>query len=146
MRRVVRIGAALGVCAVMAQTAREVVVHGFRVPDYDEAGSLRSQVFGERARQLGDGYVEITGLRVETYIDGDSSRVDLLVESPQCRYHERRRLIDSEETLVMTRDNLTISGRGYTYDPQSEQFTILNEAEVVIRGAALGTATGEENE
>ncbi len=137
MRGTLFAGIALAALAVAGLTAREVVVHGFRVPNYSEEGVLQSQIFGETFRDIGDGYVEISGLRVETYIDGDRNRVDVLMRSPLCRYSERLRRLESDDTLFITRDNITITGRGYTYEPDEEKFTIFNESKVVISGAEL---------
>ena len=46
-------------------------VSGFRVPDYDEQGELRAQLYGEHAKVLDEGEVEITNLKIELYQDGE---------------------------------------------------------------------------
>ncbi|MCK5676670.1 MAG: hypothetical protein KAH99_06605, partial [Verrucomicrobia bacterium] len=46
-------------------------ISGFRVPDYDEQGKLRAQLYGEHAKVREGGEVEITNLKIEMYKDGE---------------------------------------------------------------------------
>ena len=55
-----------------AQTQDEAQVQtvtGFRVPDYDEDNNLKSQLFGDFAKVLPNGVIEITQLKIDFYGD-----------------------------------------------------------------------------
>ncbi len=133
MTRRGRILAAAGLglaAAAVAQLQPGTKVGGFRLPEYAEDGTLKSQVFGEFAQALTNGHIEIEGLRIELYKDKE---VETRVTSPHCIYDRRRGLAASTSSIRITRGDVVITGDDYGYSPKFERFEINTNARVVLR-------------
>ena len=108
-------------------------VSGFRVPDYDEHGALRAQLYGEHARVLDEGEVEITNLKIELYKEGV---VAMTVFAPHCFFNMDSRLARSEGRVLIESELMTVVGRGFTWSAEAGRFEILNESKVLVKQAA----------
>jgi len=147
----VGVAGALIVSAAVAQLHSGQTLSGFRVPEYDPEGTMRSQLFGDVARVLPNDIVEIEGVRLEMYRDGE---VETRATSPHSIYDRRTRTVASTSSVRITRGGAVITGYDYRYDPDKETFLIQSNARVVLResgrelrGAPVRgparTATGE---
>lgn len=131
----------LSLCVGLALTAVGVAqragmeLEGFRVPEYNEDGSMKSQLFGERAVLKENGQVEITELKIEFYQPGKSN---VTVTAPQCTYERNSRDAESDGPLKIDMQEMTVTGRGFVCEGQEYRFTILNDAKVVLKDARLG--------
>lgn len=105
-------------------------VGGFRLPDYAEDGTLKTQLFGEHALALSNGLIEIRGLRIEMYKDG---QVETRVTSPHCLYDRERQAAGSTSSVRITRGEVVITGDDYAYSPRRQRFEIHTNARVVLR-------------
>lgn len=115
-----------------AQEAQGLQISGFRVPDYDEAGRMKSQLFGELAQFSDDGdVVDVTTLRIELYKEDGS--IDAVVVSPFCRYFHKAKKAQSDERIRMTRAKMQVSGKGYDWDGDKSRFVIHSSSKVVLR-------------
>jgi hypothetical protein len=114
-------------------------VTGFRVPEYDENNHLKSQLFGDFAKILPDGVIEITQLKIVFYSDG---KVDMTVTSPKCTYKQKEGTAESEAEVRIARDNMVVTGRGFAWNGRDEKFQIFNEAKVVLKEARQQMGTG----
>ncbi len=111
-------------------------VSKFRVPSYDEQGELTSQMFGDYATIMPDGYVEVTQLRMEFYKGSESNRVtDMQVTAPRCLYHRERGAAVSDSDVRISRENMVVTGTGFVFHNGSQSLKILKNAKVVIRNA-----------
>jgi hypothetical protein len=127
--------AAIAVCSqVLAQDfTAGMEITGFRVPDYDEQGALRAQLFGGHARVLGGGDVEITDLKIEMYKDGE---IAMTVFAPHCFFNLESRQARSEGQVLIESGLMSIVGRGFSWSAEAGRFEILNEARVLVQPAA----------
>ncbi len=103
---------------------------GFRLPEYAEDGTLKSQLFGDHARALSNNVIEIRGLRIEMYKDG---QVETRVSSPHCLYDHVRQAAGSTSSVRITRGEVVITGDDYAYSPKRQRFEIHTNARVVLR-------------
>ena len=108
-------------------------VSGFRVPDYDDQGQLRAQLYGEYAKVLEKGEVEITNLKIEMYRDGE---VAMTVFAPRCFFNMETREAHSEGRVLIESGLMTIVGRGFTWSAEAGRFEILHESKVLVKQAA----------
>ncbi len=108
-------------------------VSGFRVPDYDEQNVLRAQLYGETAKVLEKGVVEITNLKIEMYKDGE---VAMTVFSPHCFFNMETREAYSEGRVLIESGLMTIVGRGFTWSAEAGRFEILHDSKVLVKKAA----------
>lgn len=125
---------------------------GFRVPTYDDQNVMTSQIYGDSARVLPDGNVEITGLRMEFFSyegEGDEQEkiTDMTVTSPLCYYNRTRGVVISDSDVRISRDQMVVTGKGFRYSNKSQELKILSNSKVVLKGAtssdALEVDTGE---
>lgn len=104
-------------------------IENFKVPDYNEKGEKTSEMIGKTARFLRNGKIEITGLEIEFY---ENDQVKARMKAPQCIYDQRKEEATSDGDVEMERDNLVVTGKGFTYSRASQVFKIHNKARVVI--------------
>ncbi|MBU0679658.1 MAG: LPS export ABC transporter periplasmic protein LptC [Verrucomicrobia bacterium] len=102
----------------------------FKVPEYDDDYNLKSQLFGDFAQFREDGLVEITNLKIEFYRAGI---VKMEVSAPSCLYNRDSKEAESESSVRIERENLVVTGTGFTWNPKGQTFHILSNAKVVIK-------------
>ncbi len=132
------LGAALAWSA-RAQLEEGTTVAGFRIPEYDEQGRIKSQLFGDFAKAVSEDVVEITNLRIEVFKDG---AIDMRVAAPHCLYNRRENTAASPSQVRVTRNNLVITGKGFRWEAGASRFEIHEQARVILRGVSRGLATG----
>ncbi|MCX6997580.1 MAG: LPS export ABC transporter periplasmic protein LptC [Kiritimatiellaeota bacterium] len=134
---------ALGAAAWLAraQNTDFQSVAGVRIPSYDEQGRLKSQMFGDLAKSLPDGHIEITGLKIEFY---EGTQVNLRVTAPLCLFDRARNTAQSEGPVRITRDNMVITGTGFQFNKQDDRFKILSQAKVVLKETQRGLSKGTQ--
>ena len=120
-------------CAQNMDMGAGMEVSGFRVPDYDDQGQLRAQLYGEHAKVLEGGEVEITNLKIEMYKDGE---VSMTVFSPHCFFNKDSRQAHSEGRVLIESGLMTIVGRGFTWSAEAGRFEILHDSKVLVKEAA----------
>lgn len=116
-------------------------ISGFRVPDYDDEGQLRAQLYGEHAKVLEKGEVEITNLKIEMYKDGE---VVMTVFSPHCFFNMETKQARSEGRVLIESGLMTLVGRGFTWSAEAGRFEILHDSKVLVKEAAQSEMKGLE--
>ncbi len=116
-------------------------VAGFRVPDYDEKGQLRAQLYGEHATVLEGGEVEITHLKIEMYRDG---KVVMTVFSPHCFFNMDSRQAHSEGRVLIESEFMTVVGQGFTWSAEAGRFEILHDSKVLVKESTQANMKGFE--
>ena len=129
---------ALG-AAAWAQDSGMQTVAGFRVPEYDENNQLKSQLFGDFAKVLPEGIIEITQLKIDFYSEG---KVEMTVTSPKCTYKQKEGKAESDADVRITREDMVVTGKGFAWNGRDEKFEIFKEAKVVLKGARKQVAEG----
>jgi hypothetical protein len=127
------------VAAVWAEESSVQTVAGFRVPEYDENNRLKSQLFGDFAKILPDGVIEISQLKIDFYSDG---KVDMTVTAPRCTYKQKEGTAESDADVRITREDMVVTGKGFAWSGRDEQFRIFQEAKVVLKGARKQMTAG----
>lgn len=109
---------------------------GFRVPTYDEKGVMTSQMFGDFAKVLPDGMVDITSLRMEFYNGSDETnrQTAMVVTAPKCFYNRSKGQAFSDEAVRISRENMVVTGTGFKWNNEDERLKILKDAKVVLKG------------
>ena len=106
-------------------------IKGFRVPDYNEDGSLKSILYGSTAVKNNKTQVwNMTGVKIEMF---SSNKVSAVVTSPGCDFEMRKGTATSEKPIVILHDRIQVQGTGYTWDQKKETFKIDSQARVMIR-------------
>ncbi len=117
---------------------RSHAIQGFRAPSYDTNNVMKSQIFGDQAQVMPNGYVEITGMRVEfyRYENGYSNRtINMTVTTPKCVYHQEAKAAAGKEDVRIVREDMIITGKGFVWENQREVMQIMNDTKVVLKNA-----------
>ena len=117
-----------------ASAAGVVRAEGIRVPDYDEKGVLKSEVFGDMARELPDGNIELFNLRLLLYKEG---RLDGTAETTRCIYNRKEKLLFSNAEITLQQGSMLVSGVGFRWYTDRQVMEILNRSFVIVRDARL---------
>ena len=104
-------------------------VKGFRLPEYDEAGNLKQQLYGETATFLADGIIQLTGLKIEVFRHGE---VSARIASPACAYDPNRKRAASKEHIRIVTEKAVLTGDGFAWNGQNQQFQIFKNAKVTL--------------
>lgn len=143
LRHVMFISTLTFACIISAQNqAPEPKVHTisqFRLPDMDENGRVRGEIFGDTARVPEQGLIDITNMRLFTY-DADES-VQIRISAPNCIYDRKRSIAGSHGSVLIENRDFILCGEGYRCYLQRRRLEINNKARLVlrsIRGAHQG--------
>jgi len=124
------------VAIALISSAQEIGVgmeiRGFRVPDYDDEGHMRAQLFGGYAVILENSEVQITNIKIEIYQKG---RVAMIAYAPRCFYSPKRNEAYSNERVLIEMGPVVLVGRGFVWSAKGGRFEILNDARVVVKNA-----------
>lgn len=106
-------------------------IRGFEVPEFDRENRLQSRLFGDFARILPSGMVDITGMRIDFY--DENREVEMRVTAEQCLYDRDTRHASSDTRIRIARENMIITGKGFVWDAEEERFEIHEDVKVVFR-------------
>lgn len=131
----------LGAGAVRAQQSPsdQLVVRSiehFRVPDFDENGRKKSELFGDLADMLKDGRVKIKGLRIVMY-DKDGVTVAGTVTAADCIFDRKDKSAFSNTAVSLQRNIMVVTGRGMRWNSDAQHIEILNDVRVELKGVKM---------
>ena len=131
-RRAMR-GIVAGLCLAPAAWAQleGQTVKGFRLPEYDPDGKIKQQLYGETATFLQDGIIQLTGLKIEIFRRGE---VTARIYSPLCAYDPNRKRAASKEHIRIVTEKAVLTGDGFAWNGENEQFQIFKNAKVTLDG------------
>lgn len=124
----VLLGSAAG---AQAQLAGQTV-KGFRLPEYDEDGKIKQQLYGQTATFLADGIIQLTGLKIELFRKGE---VTARIYSSLCAYDPERKRAASKQDIRVVTEKAVLTGEGFAWNGETEQFQIFQNAKVVLDGS-----------
>lgn len=133
-RRAVCAGAlAAGLAAPAAAQESGEAIQGFRLPEYDEQGQLKQQLYGRTATFLEDGIIQLTGLKIEIFNKG---QVSARVYSPLCAYDQKRKRAASKQHVRIVTEKAVLTGDGFAWNGENEQFQIFKNAKLTLDSQA----------
>lgn len=123
------------------------LIKGFRVPNYDDEGLMTSQLFGEIAKVLPNGNVDIRALRLVFYkYEGEERLEEMVVTSPRCVYNRAKGTAVSDAEVEIRRgSDFVVTGKGFTFSNEKRRLVILSDAKVVAVGAQKTLKSLERN-
>lgn len=111
-----------------AQLAGQAV-KGFRLPEYNPDGTLRQNLFGETATLLEGGLLQLTGLKIEFFNHGVLSA---RATADECALDQANKRAASRTHIRIVTDKGILSGDGFAWNGENEQFQIFENVRVVI--------------
>jgi hypothetical protein len=124
-------GAAMWLATAASAQLEGQAVKGFRLPEYDENGKLKQQLYGETATFLPDGVIQLTGLKIEIFRQGE---VTARITSPECAYDPNRKRAASKDHVRIVTEKAVLTGDGFAWNGENEQFQIFKNAKVTLDG------------
>jgi hypothetical protein len=114
-------------------------VEGIRVPEFNPDGTLKSEFFGDSAKPLENGLVELTNLRLNFYKDG---RLNGFILTPRCIYDKNAKLVFSNADVTMRQGEILISGTGFRWFQETQVVEILNRCSLIVNNAHIWADKG----
>ena len=124
---------AAGVWVGSAQNVGQQVITGFRVPEYDDQGRLKSQLFGDYAKIPMTGPIEVHQLKYEFYNES-GTQAETRITAPLCFYDREHGEASSDGAVRIARDDMVITGVGFHFSRNTERMIIHNQVKVVLKG------------
>ena len=127
-------GMAAGLCLMAPMACAQLegqAVKGFRLPEYDEEGKLKQQLYGQTATFLQDGIIQLTGVKIEIFRRGE---LTARVYSPLCAYDPNRKRAASKQHIRIITEKAVLTGDGFAWNGENEQFQIFQNAKVTLAG------------
>jgi lipopolysaccharide export system protein LptC len=124
---------AAGVWAGSAQNTDQQVITGFRVPEYDDQGRMKSQLFGDYARIPMTGPIEVHQLKYEFYT-ANSTQAEMRITAPLCFYDREHGEAHSDGAVRIARDDMVVTGVGFNFSRATERMVIHHQVKVVLKG------------
>ncbi|MDR0993098.1 MAG: hypothetical protein LBN38_00810 [Verrucomicrobiota bacterium] len=104
-------------------------VKGFHLPEYNPDGTPRQQLYGETATFLPEDIIQLTGLKMELFHEGE---VSARVTSPECAYAPGRKRAASKEHIRIVTEKGVLTGDGFAWNGENEQFQIFRNVKVTL--------------
>lgn len=114
-------------------------VEGIRVPEFDTDGTLKSEFFGDSARPMENGLVELTNLRLNFYKQG---RLNGFILTPRCIYDKNAKVVFSNADVTMRQGDVLISGTGFRWFQETQVVEILNRCSLIVNNARIWADKG----
>lgn len=108
----------------------------FRVPEFDENGKKRSEIFGDEAEMLADGKTKITGLRIIMY-GKDGTEIEATLRAADCIFDRNDKSAFSNSAVSLERDHMVITGKGLRWNAEGQHIEILNDVRVELKGVKM---------
>ncbi|NLE67121.1 MAG: LPS export ABC transporter periplasmic protein LptC [Lentisphaerae bacterium] len=105
------------------------VFNDFRLPEYDEAGRLKTDVRGDQAVMHTNGVMDVTNVRVVCYEEG---RPVMRISAPRCTYYGDKQVVESTSRVLVEREDILISGVGFRCRLKDRQMKISSNAKIVL--------------
>ena len=104
-------------------------VRGFRLPEYNEDGTLRQLLSSESATILEGGLLQLGNPQIELYNQGV---VSVRIQAPECAFDQARKRAASREHIRIVTDKAVLTGDGFAWNGENEQFQIFSNVRVTI--------------
>lgn len=139
----------LAMCAVCGSLLAQqgVVVRDFRVsPEFYPPPHERQMKFlleGSMARAVANGRYLVTQAKLQNF--NEAGKVEMLVETPECYYTEKSRLIDSPGNLKVQTGTggFLIEGTGFLWWQTNSTLLISNQVHTIIRPELFAANTDD---
>lgn len=112
----------------LAQFAGQTV-RGFRLPEYNEDGTLRQLLSSEAATILEGGLLQLVNPQIELHNHGT---VSVRIQAPECAFDQARKRAASREHIRIVTDKAVLTGDGFAWNGENEQFQIFSNVRVAI--------------
>jgi len=109
-------------------------VSNFRLPTFTKEGHRSMLLQGTRAI-IGPAQIDLEELNLTLFTGGANNAVETIILSPAASAEPESETVHGSGTVRVIRDDLEITGRGWTYDHRQKRVSIATNARVVFRAS-----------
>lgn len=120
-----------GLALAQTQTS-QAPVENFRLPTFTQEGHRSMLLQGSQAL-VGTNQVELRGMTLTIFSGEAANTVDTVILSPVATIQLDRELIQGESTVRVIRDDIEITGQGWSYDHAGKKVSIARNARIVFQ-------------
>jgi hypothetical protein len=127
---------ALGAFAV-DEPAQEVAVappaRNWTLPLFTKEGYRQMTLRGDEVRPVTADRIDVTGLSVTVFSGDPAAKVDSVLLSPEATFLVNEKIAKGEKSVRVVRDDVEVTGEGWTYDYNEKKVLISRHAHVVFQ-------------
>jgi hypothetical protein len=131
--------AAAGALLVVGATGQDAslapAAHRWTLPLFTKEGYRQMTLRGDEIQQVSSDRVDITGMTVTVFSGGPDARVDSVLMSPAATFLTGERTAKGDGPVRLVRDDIEVSGIGWTYLYNEKKVLISSHAHVVFHAS-----------
>jgi hypothetical protein len=132
--RTLSAGAAL-LAAALCWSQEETIAppaRNWTLPLFTREGYRQMTLKGSEVRPVTSDQVDIAGLDVTVFSGGPEAKVDTVILSPEATFMINERIARGDQSVRLIRDDVDVTGVGWTYYYNEKKVLIAHSAHVVF--------------
>ena len=102
------------------------------LPLFTKEGYRQMTLKGSEVRPVNSDQIDISGLDVTVFSGGPEAKVDTVILSPQATFMINEKVARGDQAVRMVRDDVDVTGVGWTYYYDEKKVLIAHNAHVVF--------------
>jgi len=102
------------------------------LPLFTKEGYHQMTLKGSEVRPVNSDRIDITALDVTVFSGGPEGKVDTVILSPQASFMINEKIAHGDEAVRMVRDDVDVTGLGWTYYYNEKKVLIAHNAHVIF--------------
>lgn len=133
-RKTLAAGAALLAAALCAAQDAAIAppAKNWTLPLFTKEGYRQMTLKGAEVRPVTSDRIDIGGLDVTVYSGGPDAKVDTVILSPEASFMVNERIARGDRSVRLVRDDVDVTGDGWTYYYNEKKVLIARNAHVVF--------------
>ena len=129
----------LSVGSISGQEAQGMVKGVRMVLEYYQSGEVKSQLMAKEAMIPKNESEEVTATGVRGEFYKEDGTLETVVAAEDCTYNRTQGVIKSDGKVRLDREDVVISGTGFSWDSKAEVVSIKDKTKVIIKkGLGVG--------
>jgi hypothetical protein len=134
-----RLAAVAVLASILAAGAQEVAVappaRNWTLPLFTKEGYRQMTLKGDEVRPVSSDRIDIMGMNFTVFSGQADAKVDSVLLSPEATFMLDEKVARGAKQVRLIRDDLEVTGEGWTYDYNEKKVLIFKHAHVVFHSA-----------
>jgi hypothetical protein len=122
-------------CAPAQDSTIAPPARNWTLPLFTKEGYRQMTLRGDEVRPITSDRVDITGMNVTVFSGTADAKVDSVLLSPEATFMISEKIARGDKSVRLIRDDVEVSGVGWTYDYNQKKVLISRHAHVVFHSA-----------
>lgn len=127
------------VASALGATAQDIAVappaRNWTLPLFTKEGYRQMTLRGDEVHPISADRVDIIGLNVTVFSGGPVPKVDSVLLSPEATFLINEKIAKGDKTVRLVRDDVEVTGEGWTYIYNEKKVLISRHAHVVFHSS-----------